>query len=62
MDIEIVYYEQEGGVLQKVAELVVQTQKDASLGEICKEALQKVRIFNIVADSDPKRSVVMCRK
>ena len=47
MDIEIVYYEQEGGVLQKVAELVVQTQKDASLGEICKEALQKVSILQL---------------
>ena len=42
MDVEIVYYEQEDGVLQKVAELVVQTQEEASLGQICKEALQKV--------------------
>ena len=47
MDVEIVYYEQEDGVLQKVAELVVQTQEGASLGQICKDALQKVGLFVI---------------
>ena len=47
MDVEIVYYAQEDGVLQKVAELVVQTQADTSLGEICKEALQKVGLLHL---------------
>ena len=42
MDMEIVYYEQEGGVLQKVAELMVQTRNGASLEEICRDALRKV--------------------
>lgn len=42
MDMEIVYYEQEGGVLQKVAELLVQTRNGASLNELCREALKKV--------------------
>ena len=45
MDVEIVYYAQEDGVLQKVAELVVQTRADTSLGEICKDALQKVGLL-----------------
>ena len=43
MDMEIVYYEQESGVLQKVAELLVQTRNGVSLDQICREALQKVR-------------------
>ena len=42
MDVEIVYYEQEGGVLQKVAELLVQTRNGASLEEICRDGLRKV--------------------
>ena len=42
MDVEIVYYEQEGGVLQKVAELLVQTKNGASLEQICREALLSV--------------------
>lgn len=41
MDMEIVYYEQYDGVLQKVAELVVQT-RNASLDTICREALGEV--------------------
>ena len=42
MDMEIVYYEQESGVLQRVAELLVQTRDGASLEQICREALRKV--------------------
>ena len=42
MELEIVYYEQSEGMLQKAAELVVQT-RNASLGEICRDALQEVR-------------------
>lgn len=42
MDLEIVYYEQCDGVLQKVAEMVVQT-RNASLDTICREALGEVR-------------------
>lgn len=42
MDLEIVYYEQYDGVLQKVAEMVVQT-RNASLDTICREALGEVR-------------------
>ena len=42
MDMEIVYYEQENGVLQKVGELLVQTRNGASLEDICREALRKV--------------------
>lgn len=41
MEMEVVYYEQESGVLQKVAELVVQTRNGASLDLICREALQQ---------------------
>lgn len=41
MDMEVVYYEQYDGVLQKVAELVVQT-RNASLDTICREALGEV--------------------
>ena len=41
MEMEIVYYEVSCGVLQKVAEIVVQT-RDATLGDICREALQEV--------------------
>ena len=44
MDMEIVYYEQDGGVLQKVAEFPVQTRNGASLDQICREALQKVNL------------------
>ena len=46
MDMEVVYYEQEDGVLQKVAELMVQTRNGASLEEICRDALKKVRQLN----------------
>jgi hypothetical protein len=42
MDLEIVYYEQENGVLQKVGELLVQTRNGASLEDICRDALRKV--------------------
>jgi hypothetical protein len=40
MDLEIVYYEQENGVLQKVGELLVQTRNGASLEDICRDALR----------------------
>ena len=44
MDMEIVYYEQEGGVLLKVAEFSVQTRNGASLEQICRDALQEVSV------------------
>lgn len=65
MDIEIVYYEQSSGVLQKVAELVVQT-KNASLGQICREALQEVRYLITAGRGevviDVRSAVFVCKQ
>lgn len=54
MDMEIVYYEQDSGVLQKVAEMMVQTKNGASLDQLCREALQRV------SRSTLERGVCVC--
>lgn len=58
MDMEIVYYEQEGGVLQKVAEFVVQTRNGASLDELCREALKEVSQYMQCSNNN---NIVLCR-